>query len=120
MDSPTVLIVDDHESFRTFASRLLTADGLQVVGLAIDGASAIEQALELAPDLVLLDIGLPDLDGFEVARHLRRAPGVSVVLTSSRDSDDYGDRIAASGVLGFLRKDELSGGSLRRLVGNAT
>jgi two-component system, NarL family, nitrate/nitrite response regulator NarL len=106
----TIVIVDDHPSFRLQARALLEAEGFDVVGEAVDGRSAIELAGALKPDVVLLDIGLPDMDGFEVARKLQEDASTSLVLlTSSRDAESYGARIAGAHTLGFLRKDELSG-----------
>ena len=87
----TVLIVDDHPSFRASARTLLEAEGYEVVGEAENGAAALKAVKELKPDLVLLDVQLPDIDGFQVAEQLRRlADPPAVVLTSSRDSADYG------------------------------
>jgi DNA-binding NarL/FixJ family response regulator len=113
----TVLIVDDHSTFRSFARELLEADGFRVVGESGDGASALEAARILRPDVVLLDVQLPDFNGFEVAGRLRAA-GVqsSIVLVSSRDASDYGDDIASSGAAGFVPKGELSGSALRALL----
>ena len=113
-----VVIVDDHQPFRALARELLEMDGFQVVGDAGDAAGAVDVATTTAPDLVLLDIGLPDADGFEVARllsTLERPP--MVVLISSRDSTAYRKRLAASGVRGFLPKAELSGAALAAMIG---
>jgi two-component system response regulator EvgA len=113
----TILIVDDHAAFRVQARALLTADGFLVVGEAVDGASGLAAARELRPDLVLLDIGLPDVEGFEVARALAvDGPPPFVVLTSSREASAYGPRLGSSRVLGFIPKDELSGAAIRALV----
>lgn len=115
----TVLIVDDHPSFRASARILLEADGLQVVGEAADGASAITEAHRLQPDVVLLDVGLPDMDGFRVAEVLTNANGSvppAVVLVSSRDSGDYGPLVARSGARGFVPKAELSGARVMDLL----
>src|SRR5436305_2931826 len=99
----SVLIVDDHPSFRASAKRMLEADGYEVVGQAADGASAIEAARELRPEVVLLDVRLPDLDGFQVAERLAaQGAGPAVVLTSSRDRSDFASEIAASPVRGFI------------------
>lgn len=110
----TVLIVDDHPSFRASARRMLEADGYEVVAEAVDGGAALAAAQRLDPDLVLLDVRLPDIDGFEVARRLLdgngRAP--QIVLTSSHDSSDLGEAIGASGARGFIHKGELSGAAL--------
>jgi DNA-binding NarL/FixJ family response regulator len=116
----TVLIVDDHSTFRSFARELLEADGFEVVGESGDGASALEAARALRPDVVLLDVQLPDFDGFEVAARLRAAglPS-SIVLVSSRDASDYGDDIWTSGATGFVPKGELSGSAIRTLLRGA-
>ena len=112
-----VLVVDDHPSFRRCAQRLLAEEGFEVVGEAEDGATAVALADELAPDFVLLDIQLPDVDGFEVAaRLLKREPGLAIVLLSSRDRAEYGARIEASGARGFVAKDDLTGAALERLL----
>jgi DNA-binding NarL/FixJ family response regulator len=114
----TILIVDDHGGFRNQAHSLLEAEGCTVVGEAFDGRSAIETSRSLRPDLVLLDIGLPDIDGFDVARSLTdgESPPL-VILISSRDAAAYGPRIGASGAVGFLSKDELSGAAIDALIG---
>jgi DNA-binding NarL/FixJ family response regulator len=113
----TLLIVDDHHDFRREARSLLEAEGLRVIGEASDGASALAEVASLRPDVVLLDIGLPDLDGFEIAARLAdHDPAPGVVLISSRDAATYGGRVAASGVAGFLRKDDLSAAAIGDLV----
>ncbi len=114
---PTVLIVDDHPSFRATARLLLEADGYDVVGEAETGTSAIRQAGELAPDVVLLDINLPDIDGFAVAERLTAGEnGPAVVLCSSREAADFGELIARSGARGFVAKADLSGAAVRELA----
>jgi DNA-binding NarL/FixJ family response regulator len=114
----TVLIVDDHPSFRASAKRMLEAHGYEVVGEAPDGARAIDAVRALQPELVLLDIRLPDLDGFHVARRLA-ADGATpaIVLTSSHDRSDFAKEIANSPVRGFIPKSELSAGAITSLVG---
>jgi DNA-binding NarL/FixJ family response regulator len=112
-----VLIVDDHSSFRSFARRLLVADGFDVVGEAVDGAGAVDAVRTLAPDVVLLDIRLPDVDGFGVAEVLAGDDDAPVVvLVSSRARGDYGRRVETSPVRGFIAKDDLSGEELRRVL----
>jgi DNA-binding NarL/FixJ family response regulator len=112
----TVLIVDDHAGFRGLARRLLEADGYTVIGEADGARAALASAEALRPDLVLLDVMLPDGDGFTVAERLA-GTGIAVVLTSSRDADDYGQRLAASPARGFIHKDRLSGATLAEVVG---
>jgi DNA-binding NarL/FixJ family response regulator len=113
----TVLIVDDHAPFRRSARMLLEAEGFDVVGEATDGGSAVEQAAALAPDLVLLDVHLPDIDGFEVAtRVIGAGSAPAVILISSRDSVDLEPRLQASGARGFVSKADLSGDSVRALL----
>jgi DNA-binding NarL/FixJ family response regulator len=115
--APTVLIVDDHPTFRATARSLLEAEGFDVVGEAADGAEALAKARELHPDLVLLDVQLPGIDGFEVASRLNANGGSpAVVLVSSRDAADYGDLIPACGARGFIPKGELSGARIRALL----
>jgi DNA-binding NarL/FixJ family response regulator len=113
----TVLIVDDHPSFRATAHALLEAEGFSVVGEAADGAEALAKTKELHPDVVLLDVQLPDLDGFEVARRLcANGASPAIVLVSSRDASDYGELISECGARGFVPKGELTGAALRALV----
>jgi CheY-like chemotaxis protein len=115
---PTVLIVDDHAAFRASASTLLEADGFSVVGEAADGDEAVAAVEQLRPQIVLLDIQLPDLDGFAVAERLARTSDPPmVVLISSREAAAYGPRLAAAAVEGFITKRELSGLALASLVG---
>jgi DNA-binding NarL/FixJ family response regulator len=109
----TVLIVDDHEAFRGFARRMLEAGGMTVIGEAGDGESAVAAARELDPDLVLLDVMLPDTDGFAVAERI--AGRARVVLTSSRELDDLRERLACTPARGFIPKAELSAEALRAL-----
>jgi two-component system, NarL family, nitrate/nitrite response regulator NarL len=114
----TVLIVDDHSGFRSFARALLEAEGFDVVGEAADGASALALASALAPELVLLDVALPDMDGFAVCEALQEdAPGPAVILTSSRDLSSYRWRLKRSRARGFIPKSELSGPALAALAG---
>ena len=116
----SVLIVDDHGPFRAWARVLLEQAGYSVLGEAADGASAIDAARRTRAELVLLDIRLPDTDGFEVARRLCAEPRAPmVVLISTRDADDYGQQISRSSALGFLPKDELSAEALGRLLGTS-
>ena len=114
---PTVLIVDDHDSFRESARALLEAEGFAVVGDAADGAAVAMEVARLRPDVVLLDVQLPDVNGFVVAERLAAGPDPPrVVLISSRDAAAYGPRVDAAPVCGFLAKRELSGAAVAVLV----
>jgi DNA-binding NarL/FixJ family response regulator len=113
----TILIVDDDARFRAQARDVLAADGFVVIGEAVDGASGLEAAQALQPDFVLLDVGLPDIEGFEVARTLAvDGPPPLIVLTSSRDARAYGRRLANGHFLGFIPKERISGAAIRALV----
>jgi DNA-binding NarL/FixJ family response regulator len=113
----TVLIVDDHPSFRASARAMLEAGGFDVIGEAADGVHAIEAASELKPDVVLLDIQLPDFDGFEVATRLSASNnGPAIVLTSSRDCVDFGRLVGTCGARGFIAKADLSGEAISLLL----
>jgi CheY-like chemotaxis protein len=114
----TVLIVDDHADYRRIARAWLEAEGFAVIGEATDGASALAEVARLRPQLVLLDVQLPDIDGFEVADRLARAGRApAVVLTSSRQASSYRRRMARSPARAFVTKSELSGELLAALVG---
>src|SRR6202795_1130826 len=109
----TVLIVDDHPSFRASARTLLEAEGYEIVGEAENGAAALKAVRELKPALVLRDVHLPDIDGFQVAEQLcKLADPPAVVLTSSRDSADYGRCIQICRAAGFVPKGELAGAAI--------
>lgn len=116
----SVLIVDDHPGFRARARALLVAAGYRVVGEAADGESGVRVARDLSPDVVLLDVQLPDITGFEVVARMRGQPDPpAIVLISSRDASDYGSRIRRSGVQGFISKAELSAVALESLLRRA-
>lgn len=104
-----VLIVDDHPNFRELASRLLTSGGFAVVGEAADAAEALREVVRLRPDVVLLDVVLPDCSGLAVARELAKAgDGPQVVLISSRSRSDFGDSFEWPPRCRFLPKHELT------------
>jgi DNA-binding NarL/FixJ family response regulator len=115
--SRTVLIVDDHPSFRASARMLLEAEGFEVIGEAEDGRTALSVVRALRPDIVLLDVQLPDIDGIEVAAQLTaNGSGPAIVLTSSRDLADLGPLRDRCDVRGFIPKSELSGAALEALL----
>ena len=114
----SVLLVDDHAVFRADARALLEAAGYLIVGEAADAAGAITAARELDPDVVLLDVQLPDGDGFSVAKEIAAWAGATqIVLISSREAIDYGHRLAAAPTRGFIHKPDLSRARLEELVG---
>src|SRR3954453_14790796 len=113
----SVLIVDDHAGFRLSARRILEVDGYEIVGEAAGGRSATQAVRPLAPAILLPDVNLPDLDGFEVARAIANEPGApAIVLTSSHDREDFGDSLPSSRAAGFVPKDELCGAAVAALV----
>jgi DNA-binding NarL/FixJ family response regulator len=115
---PTVLIVDDNTAFRSSARELIKAEGFDVIGEASDGAEAVDAVATLRPDIVLLDVQLPGLDGLAVAEQLASAPDPpAVVLISSRDAAAYGPRLRETPARGFIPKSALSGEALAALVG---
>jgi CheY-like chemotaxis protein len=103
-----ILIVDDDRRFRGIARALLESEGMDVVGEADGGAAALTAARELELDVVLLDVHLPDLDGFQVAARIAAEGGPPVVMTSTREECDFRGELARSGASGFVPKDELS------------
>ena len=112
-----VLIVDDHGEFRALARAMLERDGFEVVGEAVDGAETLTAVAQTRPDVVLLDVQLPDVSGFEIARALREgAAAPVVVMISTRDAADFGRRLERSGARGFIPKSRLSGAALAELV----
>jgi DNA-binding NarL/FixJ family response regulator len=117
----SVLIVDDHAMFRARARNIVEAAGLEVVGEAADAASALAECAALHPDLVLLDIQLPDGDGFAVAESLSGgADPPAVVLVSSREALDFGSRLRNTSALGFIQKEDLSATTLQALLRDAS
>jgi len=114
----TVLIVDDHPGYRA-ARTVLEADGFDVVGEAATGLEGVSEAARLRPQIVLLDIGLPDIDGVEVAQRITSAAGAdapAVVLISSRDGTGCDAIFAGCGARGFIPKAELSGDAITALA----
>jgi DNA-binding NarL/FixJ family response regulator len=111
-----VLIVDDHEPFRAVARELLECAGYIVTGEAADAAEALAAIAAEAPDVVLLDVQLPDKDGFAVATAVAASHGPPVVLISSREADDYGRRVGSCGARGFIPKSKLSAATLAALL----
>ena len=112
-----ILIVDDHPSFRASARVVLESEGFEVVGEAVDGASALDECCRLRPEVVLLDVQLPDIDGFDVCERITaHAEHPTVIMTSSRDGSDFGPLVTRSGARGFVPKAELSGDRVQALL----
>jgi DNA-binding NarL/FixJ family response regulator len=113
----SVLIVDDHEAFRAAARGLLELEGYAVAGEAETGEEAVQMALALAPDVVLLDVSLPDITGFEVAERLADAgSSATIVLVSSQDPDDVARRTKSCSARTFISKDDLFEPGLRKAL----
>jgi DNA-binding NarL/FixJ family response regulator len=114
----TVFVVDDHAEFRESARALLEAEGFEVVGEAADAGEALAAVALVRPEIVLVDVQLPDIDGFAVAERLAAAADPpAVVLTSGRDARSFGARLAAGPARGFIAKRDLSGAALTELLG---
>jgi DNA-binding NarL/FixJ family response regulator len=114
---PRIVIVDDDPTFLATVRTLLEADGFDVVGEALNGVEGVATAEELEPDLVLVDVNLPDIDGFEVVERLaERESAPPVVLTSIRAESDFGDLVEKSRAYGFITKADISGAALARIL----
>ncbi len=112
-----ILLIDDHTAFRVNARRALEAAGHEVVGMAEDGITGLNAARVLQPDVVLLDVGLPDISGLDLAAMLHsEAPSLPVVLISTHDAGDFGELARTHGARGFLTKEELFGDALARVL----
>jgi DNA-binding NarL/FixJ family response regulator len=111
------VLVDDDDRFRAMARRLLESEGVEIVAEVATGGGVFDAVSRCQPDVVLLDIGLPDIDGTDVARQLRaEAAGVAVILISTREVE-YGRRVALGIAAGYLPKDELSLAAITELLG---
>lgn len=112
-----MLIVDDHPGFRTFVRQLLEAGGFDVVGEAGGVVEARDAVPVLQPQVVLLDVNLPDGDGLQLAEELTDAAGApAVVLISSHERSDFGDRLERTGARGFISKADLTPAAVADLV----
>lgn len=112
----TVVIVDDHPSFRASARAMLEASGFEVIGEAADGVTALELLHRLRPEVVLLDVQLPDMSGFDVCVECGDVDETAVILVSSRDGSDFGDLVDRCGARGFIPKGELTGEAVAAFV----
>lgn len=114
-----VVLVDDDERFRAMACRALLADGVEVVAEVENGEDAFDAVAQWRPDVVLLDIRLPGIDGLQVARQLHAEDGGPAVILISTLDVAYGRRVAAGLAAGFLPKDELSLAAILEAAGLA-
>jgi DNA-binding NarL/FixJ family response regulator len=115
--SETVVIVDDNDDFRARTRLLLDREGYDVIGEAADGEWGLSLVRRLCPDVALLDVQLPDTDGFAMAECLRHeADGTAVVIISTRDASDYAGAVARCGALGFIAKSDLCGTALQAVL----
>jgi DNA-binding NarL/FixJ family response regulator len=113
----SILIVDDHRSFRLVVREMLDRAGFRVVGEAADGIGAVDAVRMLRPDVVLLDVHLPDDDGFTVCERMQDHPPVpAVVLTSSHDIASFRRRLRTSRARGFISKTDLTPAALVALL----
>jgi DNA-binding NarL/FixJ family response regulator len=111
------LLVDDNEAFLEAASALLEREGMTIAGIASNAAGALRQARALRPDVILVDVGLGDESGFDLARQLAQdSQRVPVILISARSEADYAEPITDSPAAGFLPKLQLSARGIRRIV----
>jgi DNA-binding NarL/FixJ family response regulator len=111
------LIIDDSEKFLASATRLLSLQGVSVIGRASSGDEALRLAAALSPDVTLVDVELGDEDGIEVARRLTSGDlSAMVILISLRDRNELTELMAGSGAIGFLRKDALDAQAVADLI----
>jgi CheY-like chemotaxis protein len=114
---PRIVIVDDDPAFLATVRLVLEGEGFTVVGEALNGLDGVAAAAELDPDLVLVDVNLPDIDGFEVAERLAQMDGSPpVVLTSIHAAQDFGNLVERSGARGFITKADVTGEALTRFL----
>jgi CheY-like chemotaxis protein len=112
-----VLLVDDHAEFRAYARGLITSAGLLVIAEAADGSAALRAAHLHHPEIVVLDIRLPDMSGLDVARRVKAGPNPPVViLISSGDRREYEQAAREAGARGFIAKADLTAEALRLLA----
>jgi DNA-binding NarL/FixJ family response regulator len=117
IEHPLVLAVDNHAEFRAAAGKLLESAGFVIAGEAADGVGALSAVRSLRPEVVLLDVQLPDIDGFELAKRLADDRcEATVVLVSAREARDYGGRVERSHSAGFILKNRFSAAGLRSLL----
>jgi DNA-binding NarL/FixJ family response regulator len=103
-----ILVADDHLLFRRFVCGVLAAEGWQVCGEASNGREAVERALELKPDVVVLDLSMPELSGLDAARQIvKQMPGVIAVILTLDDLVDLSRAVLAAGAAGCVLKTDL-------------
>ena len=113
-----VLVVDDQTLFRTGLASLLSEDGrVEVVGQAVDGTDAIKQAIRLKPDVVLMDVRMPNVDGIEATRQIReKVPGTSVLVLTTFETDSQVIQALKAGASGYVLKDSSASAIVSSIV----
>jgi two-component system, NarL family, nitrate/nitrite response regulator NarL len=115
--TPSCLLIDDSETFLASATRLLSLQGIRVLGQASSSGEALRLAAALSPDVTLVDVELGEEDGIELARQLTSGgASAMVILISLRDRNELAELIAGSGAIGFLRKDALDAQAIVDLI----
>jgi DNA-binding NarL/FixJ family response regulator len=105
-----VLLADDQTLFRTGLARLLSEDGrVEIIGQAVDGADAVKQAAKLKPDVVLMDLKMPNVDGIEATRQIIEAdPAIRVLILTTFETDNHVIQALKAGASGYVLKDSLA------------
>lgn len=113
-----VLIADDHSLFAEALQAILSTDQrFETVAIATDGAQAVELAESLTPDVVLMDISMPVLDGFEATRRLRKKiPETCVLMLTGSNARSDVDRARAAGAAGYVTKDHIAGELIKAIL----
>jgi DNA-binding NarL/FixJ family response regulator len=115
--SRTLLVVDDHAAFRALARQVLEGSSFSVVGEAGTAAQGLKMTQDLHPDVVILDVALPDGNGFDLTGALvLNVPAPAVVLVSSRDWGQLSRRVRSSGASGFLPKEQLTAAAVEAML----
>jgi DNA-binding NarL/FixJ family response regulator len=104
-----LLVVDDSKPLRDAVQRLMTGvPGWEICGEATNGREAIEKALTLRPDIILMDVGMPEMDGLEATRHIRRQVDAEVLIFTQYDSRQAWEEAVDAGARGYLAKSQAS------------
>ena len=108
--APRLLIVDDHATIRTLIRVLATGLGYEIVGEAADGRAGVDAALELDPDVIVMDWHMPELDGVAATREIhKRRPAIEIIAYSSAEEETIADAFRAAGAHVYLSKSDVNG-----------